>query len=243
MKAALACLLASAAGCALMASQATAYKMNLSTSEGHIGYIYVDGGEGVFGYLEYAYTTSDSLRLNAIAGGTLATAALATPGTTFEGFHTGSGQSCNSPGEPAGIVQTQPTTLELGYIDAKKKEVGIEERPTTGTLYEEFTCGENTVQVRGAHIGRIGPANKTIKAGGALTDENAIAPGTEHDAITHFEGGPETVLEVQVNGAGFHATPFEDPGKISIEGATLEVKAGGKKLPLFEIKEPKKKGK
>src|SRR5271170_7090289 len=40
---------------------------------------------------------------------------------------------CNSVGAKAGEVKTEPLTAELGFINKAKGEVGLEERPTSGT--------------------------------------------------------------------------------------------------------------
>jgi hypothetical protein len=234
------CTLAIAGVGAVAVPQASAMKMNLYTSEGHVG---LEGGH------ELWYSTRDSSRWSlttTLGKAKLVTNSLETSGTTFEGVVM-EGVACHSAGAAEGVVNTEPTTLELGYVNAKKKEVGIEERPTTGTLYAEFTCGANTVEIHGAHIGLVTPANKTIKAGESLTIENAISTATGRDAITHFEHGPETMLEEQVTGEGFlheegvHDAVIEDPGTFAPEEGTVKIKANGKTAPQFEIKEKKAK--
>ena len=149
------------------------------------------------------------------------------------------GQACESLGAKDGEVVSEPVVQEFGYINAKRKEVGLEERPASGTLYAQFTCGLNIVELRGALIGAVTPVNKTIGPGSSLNDEVAINDETGKDKITHFEHGPVAVMEMQVNEEGFQEVAIEDPGALEPENATIKIKANGKKPPEFEIKTSK----
>src|ERR1700676_265224 len=74
------------------------------------------------------------------------------------------GAMCHSAGAKEGEVKTVPTIQELGWIDKAKGEVGLEERPAKGTILATFTCGKNTVELRGADVGAVAPINKAITA-------------------------------------------------------------------------------
>ncbi len=163
---------------------------------------------------------------------------IATAGNTITGVSIG-GEACNSAGAASGEVKTEPTTLEVGNLNEKKKELGIEERPTTGSTYAKFSCGKNEVVLRGALIGKVSPVDKKTKAGGDLTDEVLISSAKE--VYTHFEGGTTpAVMELQINGGAFSEVPVSDKSTIAPTGtATLEVKAG--KKPVFEITDKIKK--
>jgi len=169
------------------------------------------------------------------------TSALATGGNTFQGVSK-SGVPCHSQGAAAGEVKTVPTTLELGYINAKKKQiaVGLEERPTSGTLYAKFECGTELVEWRGATIAALSPINKTIKEGSSLTADVNVG-STGKDEVTHFEGGPQAVMEEQVNGGGFHEIAFQDEATLSPAEGSIKVKGKGTAPPQFELKSKKPK--
>jgi hypothetical protein len=138
-------------------------------------------------------------------------------------------------GRPRWRSETEPTTIEVGYLNSKKKEYAIEERPTTGTLYATFTCGVELVEWRGASIASITPALRTIHEGESLSFKPLQHAG--------FQGGSEVVMEEQVNGGGFHPIAFEDEGVISPVEAQIAIKgsASGKKPAVFQIKTKKKK--
>jgi hypothetical protein len=188
--------------------------------------------------IDFIICESDSVVVT-MGSGKTAAAAIATPGNTLEGV-TREGKACHSAGEPEGVVKTEPTTLEVGWINRKAKQVGLEERPTEGGLLASMQCGEQSVELRGSYIGVVAPANKTIKAGEHLTDQVRVNAITGMDEVTHFEGGPPAVMEEQVNGGGFHEVPVEDSGTLEPENATLKIKASAK-LVEFQIKEKKPK--
>jgi len=122
---------------------------------------------------------------------------------------------CNSAGAKEGEVKTKPVTAELGFINKAKGEVGLEERPTTGTALATFTCAKTTIEVRGGVIGSITPINKATTSEG-LTETIALKEGKQ--AITKFEGGPTSVLEAQVNGGGYHEVAVESTGHLTVVG-------------------------
>jgi hypothetical protein len=163
----------------------------------------------------------------------------ATTEWTGQGLATG---RCSSPGQKEGVVVTEPMVMGTGWINAKRKEVGLREQPAKGTLVAAFDCGLNTYEIRGSVVGALSPVNKVVGAKEGLSVAIAINPETGRDAVTHLEGGPESVLEIQENGEGFHEVAIEDPGTLSpAEGTTIEVKAGSpKKQPELVIKQAKK---
>lgn len=151
---------------------------------------------------------------------------------------------CHSGGAAEGEVVTKAMTYHFGYINAKRKEVGVEELPTSGTLIAQFTCGGNTVELRGGVIGKLAAEKGMIKEGSSLAYEVAINPETGKDAVTHLEHGPEVVMEESVNGGPFEVVPWEDSGKLSVTGGEFEIKTA-KTGPEFVIKpnKPKKEKK
>ncbi|MGO9319462.1 MAG: hypothetical protein ACLQBY_01475 [Solirubrobacteraceae bacterium] len=135
-------------------------------------------------------------------------------GNIYKGFEIDK-QPCTSAGAEIGVVKTEPLTAEFGWINKAKGEVGLLERPThEGGLIAEFTCGENVVEFRGGVIGPITPINKKVYAGEQLTHN--LTPVEGKQAVTKFEGGPTTELELQVNGRGFEPAAIEDLGKLTV---------------------------
>lgn len=166
-------------------------------------------------------------------------ARMKTPGNVFEGVTRG-GVPCNSEGAKEGEVITAPTTLEVGTINAKKKEVGLEERPTEGDVYARFMCGAESVEWRGAFIGRLSPVDKTVAEGAAVANTVALREGK--DEITQFEGSDtRAVMEESVDGGPFEEVGFADSSTIKFEGGSFKVKPATKKQPAALDFKPEKK--
>lgn len=158
----------------------------------------------------------------------------------FQGVAWTGALPCHSEGASEGEVVTNAMTYQLGYINAKRKEVGIEERPTSGTLVAKFTCGENTVELRGGVIGKLAKVKGTVKEGATVANEVTVNAETGKNVVTHFEHGPEVVMEESVNGSSFKEVPWEDSGKISVTGGTFKIKTA-KTGPEFVVKATKPK--
>lgn len=137
------------------------------------------------------------------------------------------GESCHSLGAEPGVVVTQPMTYELGWINQAAGQVGLEERPTSGSLVAQFVCGldEEPMEIRGGVIGVVTPINKKVTE---LSDE--VAATGAHQAVTHFEGSTTSVHREDLFMGGFWPSGLSDPGTFKIRGATIEVFANPKAL-------------
>jgi hypothetical protein len=122
------------------------------------------------------------------------------------------GVKCKSPGAKEGEVKTAPLTATLGFINKAKNEVGLEVKPSEGEVFAKFTCGEVTVEIKGAVIGSIGPVNKLVELGSHFTTEFAQKEGKQ--AIKKFEGGAEVGLSIRLSGGSFRAAAFQDSGEL-----------------------------
>jgi hypothetical protein len=137
-------------------------------------------------------------------------------------------ERCSSEFSNYGEVKTVPLTLELGWINKAKGEVGLEERPTTGELYAHFICGPETgggtlVRVKGGVIGTITPINKKILPGDSYTWVAVENKETGKQTVTKFEGGPTVEREVKIGaGAAFEAGPTNSEAKATA-GVPFEV--------------------
>lgn len=140
-------------------------------------------------------------------------------------------------GAESGVVITEPMTYELGWIEKATNEVGLEERPTSGSLVARFTCGldEEPKEIRGSVIGVLTPINKKVTV---LNDEVAQTEGVQD--VAHFEGSPTPVSREILSMGGFWPSGVSDPGTFKIEGATIEV-AANKKALEFVTQETKRK--
>ncbi len=146
-----------------------------------------------------------------------ATCTAATDAGTIEDAKTGTvvikltgckalGFECSSSGAKAGEIVTNTLVNTLGYINAQKKEVGLDvSAPATGAPFTEFTCDGYTITVRGSVIGELTPVNKTVKAGKKVSLKFKQSKGKQKP--TNLEGGPTDVLSGSVEGG-----PSEEAG-------------------------------
>lgn len=148
-------------------------------------------------------------------------AQLKTPGNVFTGVEF-KGVKCHSTGAKEGEVKTNGLTETFGFINKTKLEVGLEIKPTVaGEAIANYTCGETTIETKGAVIGSITPVNTLITPEEHFTQEFTQKEGTQ--SIKKFEGGPEVGLEVKINGAAAKPSAIKDPSKL-IPAETAEIK-------------------
>jgi hypothetical protein len=104
-----------------------------------------------------------------------------------------SGAECKNAGKEE--IKTVPLSGTLGYVEkaAVPPKVGVELKPTTGTVFAEFTCGGIIkVTVSGATVGQLTPVNTLTEKFELAWRENAGKNGQEW---TKLEGGLEATLK------------------------------------------------
>ena len=103
--------------------------------------------------------------------------------------------ACTSPGDASGEIDTSFLSGKLEYINLFTKTVGIEFKPTTGTVLAEFTCsGLPTAKVEGCVIGQVTPTNVV-----STTGEFTFKANSETQEFTKLEGG--SLCEIKVFGS------------------------------------------
>jgi len=128
-----------------------------------------------------------------------------------------SGVPCRSAGAAEGEVVTNPEIETLGWIDKAKDEVGLEERAKKKKgLLASFTCGSNTIELRGAVVGRLTPINTRVLPGEHFVSDFAITE-TGEQVYESLEGLPAVSIELQMNKDGFHRIGWGERGELSSE--------------------------
>ncbi len=109
------------------------------------------------------------------------------------------GFECSSSGAKAGEIVTNTLANTLGYINAQKKEVGLDvSAPPTGAPFAEFSCDGYTISVSGSAIGKVTPLNKTVKAGKKVSLKFKQSKGKQKPQ--NLEGAPTDVLSGSAGG-------------------------------------------
>lgn len=133
------------------------------------------------------------------------------------------GDECTSSGAKAGEIVSSTLDTTLGYINAQKKEVGIDiSAPPTGAPFTEFTCGPATITVTGSVIGKVTPIDKTLKAGKKLALKFKQSKGIQKP--TKLEGEPTDVLMGSVAGGTPEEAGLSLSDKLTFPEA-LEIRA------------------
>ena len=101
---------------------------------------------------------------------------------------------CTSKGAAAGEIKSKPLKGELGFINEKAEEVGLR---LTAKIFAKFACGPAKAVLTGGLIAPITPINTLVTPEETLTLSYASTKGVQ--AVTQFEGGPTTQLELSVN--------------------------------------------
>jgi hypothetical protein len=134
---------------------------------------------------------------------------------------------CESPGESAGTIKTDPLKGEVGYIQggASKHEVGILLTPESGELLGEFHCAEEEFRVYGGVIGLLTSTKNVFTKEATISFEDTAGV----QKYKKLEGGPEEDLqsELGVDGEWFEGEFLEsgESTEVTNKGETLELKA------------------
>ncbi|HSZ13962.1 MAG TPA: hypothetical protein VK790_07995 [Solirubrobacteraceae bacterium] len=129
---------------------------------------------------------------------------------------------CRS-GVTAGEIETSTLTGTLGYINAAKKQVGLDLSQPAGALFMTFVCGEDlTVDVKGSVIGTIKPVDKVLAPPKRFSVKFAQKKGIQKP--TKLEGAAVDILETSVLGGPFEPTGLATTDAIQF-AAPLQVAA------------------
>jgi hypothetical protein len=151
-----------------------------------------------------------------VGGGEVTGPNTATIKITFSGCELVTlGLVCNTVGVPPGEIVTTTLVATLGYINAPKKEVGVDLSTATGGPLMEFVCGGLRVIVDGSVIGKITPVNKPVNPPGHFALRFTQAGGKQKPP--KFEGGPTDVLSTSFGG------PFAESGLSSPEEVSFPI--------------------
>jgi hypothetical protein len=128
-------------------------------------------------------------------------------------------QPCASPNHTVGgVIQIGPLSGSLGYIDAEKKEVGVDLTREGGGPLAELGCGKeaprNTIQLNGSLIFSIsGDVNAESKAFDLV------------GGVERLEGGLPSALSLFYVGTGEEEALEPLKSTLRGKGAQLEIKA------------------
>ncbi len=122
----------------------------------------------------------------------------------------------------AGEIESSVLTGMLGYINAAKKQVGLD-LASPGTPLLAFTCGEDLrVTVTGSVIGKLKPIDRPLLPPKHFTLKFSQAKGKQKP--TKLEGGPTDVLATSLMGG-----PAEESGLAATDtlafAGPLEIRA------------------
>ncbi len=104
--------------------------------------------------------------------------------------------TCTTKGAAAGEIKAKGLVGELGVISEKAEEVGL--RLAGKKMFAKFQCGKETMELKGGLIAPITPINKLVMPEEHFTVNYQNLSGLGQ-AVTHFEGGPTTQLELSIN--------------------------------------------
>lgn len=99
----------------------------------------------------------------------------------------------------------------LGYINASKKQVGLDLAPATGpfnTFYCQNTAGVLKAEVLGSVIGKLTPVNKQVTPPGTFKLSFKFNTKTHIQEPTGFEGQPADTLTVRLDEGPTEAAAF-----------------------------------
>jgi hypothetical protein len=131
------------------------------------------------------------------------------------------GAKCNTTGAAVGELVTEELKATLGYLNAAKKEVGLDFVPV-GTKFIEFSCGTALVGVKvtGSVICRVTPVNvKSATATVTCKQSKGI------QEFTKFEGGETAVLKTQIGIEGLPQQSGEETTATVTATPEAEIKA------------------
>ena len=118
----------------------------------------------------------------------------------FKGCKSG-GKECKTAGASTEEITTAELVGKLGYIK-KATEVGLEQKPKSGTQFSEFECTilgvKSTVKVTGCVIAKIEPLNKMSKNEVKLKYGERVGEKSEQEP-NKLEGGATCELTAENN--------------------------------------------
>jgi hypothetical protein len=131
------------------------------------------------------------------------------------------GAKCNTSGAASGELVTEELKATLGYLNASKKEVGLDFVPV-GTKFIEFSCGTALVGVKvtGSVICKVTPVNMPTKTSTVTCKQ---AKGIQE--FTKFEGGETDVLKTQIGIEGLPQQSGEETTATATASVEGEIKA------------------
>jgi hypothetical protein len=145
--------------------------------------------------------------------------------TTFKGLQIvekgcfgGTSKFCTSAGQAPHTVVSNLLEGTLGYIDAAEHRVGLDLKGEGGADLFDYNCEGLTEDVGGSAIGEITPVS-------TLTNAYTVTftrDGEGFQSVKSFEGGPEDVPLIELNGTGPFPSSIE--GSLSLTMEKLELK-------------------
>jgi hypothetical protein len=132
---------------------------------------------------------------------------------TFKGCETtilGIKVKCNTAGQAAGVVVTEPIHGTLGYT--AKPKTGLDLEPEVGTTFATLECGGTKVTVKGDVVCEVSPTNvKTAKFKITCKQTKGVQEWTK------LEGGAESVLKTKIGGGVEEQSGIENTEEIELE--------------------------
>lgn len=142
--------------------------------------------------------------------------------------------ACTEPGKESGEITTEPLTTELGWIDKSRGEVGIDFKPASGLVVEEFTCAGFgfTFHLKGSFIAAV----RSINVMSQSSSEQESSTGYSQDP-EELEGGPvDTLRTVEGNNLSEEGVrTVVDAERITTND---EVEVSGKKGTTEKVQDP-----
>jgi hypothetical protein len=144
--------------------------------------------------------------------------------TTFKGIRVvetecfgGTSRFCTTAGQKPHTVVSNPLEGTLGYISGPEHKVGLDLKGEGGADLFDYNCEGLEEDVGGSVIGEITPVN-------TLTNKYAVVfvrDGEGFQSIKNFEGQPEDVPVIDLNGSAFKGSL---EGSLTLTGEKLEIK-------------------
>jgi hypothetical protein len=129
---------------------------------------------------------------------------------------------CQSAGEPSGLIHTLLLALPVWLNSAKTLPGLLFERHQGNADLATFSCGSNTILVRGSVLGHIPKPAKEVKS--HTMEVEVLTKGTSQEFEKVEEGAEVDKLEASLNGGGF-SSATEEVKKDVVEFETAGVEA------------------
>ncbi len=132
------------------------------------------------------------------------------------------GKICTTAGQKTGTVATEPLEGTLGYVNAAEHRIGLDLTGEGGPVMMTWSCTGLEYEVTGSLIGEISPVGAYTNAYTVTFALQSEVYPEEFQAIKSFEGGPEDVPLLRVNGSGPFKGAFR--GSYTYKGDKLVLK-------------------